>query len=238
MKDATWISRHVKRARAAFKNHTMKVIGPGHWRLKNPKEPCHFWCDIVVMGDCGLAVWGDIEGCFFSYYSNPKRPEEVVYWMADADVSYYGRQKAHIGMSGPELVDEYVDEVAIYDLRQRLKQAKEEHDDEWDEPRSRTDMTSTTVGSEYTEAIESAIESIQHGEHITLVMDELRDALRHVDQDAWEWLGSIGRVPSSRLIYTLSAVRRLGQLLRREEKKRGQRGEKEAGGIESAQQSV
>ena len=41
--------------------------------------------------------------------------------------------KAHIGMSGPELVDEYVDEVAIYDLHKRLRDAKEEHGEEWGE---------------------------------------------------------------------------------------------------------
>jgi hypothetical protein len=215
----TWVKRHVRQARSMFKHHRMTEVGPGHWRLRNKKEPCFYWCDIVVMGGCGLAVWGDIEGMFFSYYSGAKRPEELVYWMANADPGYYGRQKAHIGMSGPELVDEYVDEVAIYDLRQHLKWTKDGMGYEWDDSIEGGPYGTTTVGSEYTEAINNAIESIEQGQDLTLVKNELYDALMGVDTDAWEWLGSIGRVPSSRLIYCLSAVRRLGQLLRAKEKR-------------------
>lgn len=223
----TWMKQEVKRARSAFKHHRMKVIGPGHWRIWNPKDAGHFWCDIVVMGDCGLAVWGDIEGCFFSYYSKPKTPEEVVYWMAragESDISYYGRQKAHIGMSGAELVDEYVDDVAIYDLKQRLRDAPEEYGEGWDEPNhshSWLDNTSRRpTGELYTEAMEKAISAIRCGDPVETVKNALYEDLQGIDSDAWEWLGSIGRVPSSRLVYALTAVRRLGQLLRAEAKKK------------------
>ena len=220
----TWLKREVKRSRSAFKAHRMRVIGPGHWRIWNPKNSGNFWCDIVVMGNCGLAVWGDIDGCFFSYYSHPKTPEEVVYWMANADVSYYGRQKAHIGMGGPELVNEYVDEVAIYDIRQRLKDAKEEFGECWHEPNRSHSWSENTSGRStgelYTEAMEKAISAIQCGDPVEMVKNALYEDLSGIDSDSGEWLGGIGRVPSSRLIYALTAVRRLGQLLRREEKKK------------------
>lgn len=218
----TWMNREVKRARREFKRHRMKVIGPGHWRIMRPKDSC-FWTDIVVMGDCGLAVWGDIGGLFFSYYSHPSRPEAVVYWMANADIGYYGRQKAHIGTGGAELVDEYVDDVAIFDLRDRLKQAKEEYGEGWNEERSTLYCGTTTVGAEYTEAIEEAIQSVQYGTDVQEVQRALYDKISHVEQDAYEWVFGIGKVPSSRLIYALSAVRRLGQLLRREDKKNERR---------------
>jgi len=216
LKGNVWTQRHVTQARAAFKHHSMTEVGPGHWHLKNKKNPCHFWCDIVVMGNCGLAVWGDIAGCFFSYYSGAKKPEELIHWIANADLNYYGRQKAHIGMNGPELIDEYVDDVAIYDLHMHLKWTQDDFGNEWND----SDTYGTTVGSKYTLAIESAIESIEHGEDITLVKNKLYDALKEVDSDTWEWLGSIGRVPSTRLIYCVSAVRRLGQLLKAKKKQK------------------
>jgi hypothetical protein len=219
----TWMNREVKRARSSFKNHQMKVIGPGHWRIRRPQDSC-FWVDIVVMGDCGLAVWGDIGGLFFSYYSKPSRPEAVVYWMAKADVGYYGRQKARIGTGGPELVDEYVDDVAVYDLRQRLKWAKEEYGYGWTEARTKRNLWGNdeeyTPEGEYTEAIDTAIASIQQGENVQEVQRALYDDISKVEQDAYEWVFGIGKVPSGRLIYALTAVRRLGQLLRREDKKK------------------
>ena len=212
-----WVNRIVKQARRDFKRHQMKVIGPGHWRIMRPDNSC-FWTDIVVMGDCGLAVWGDIGGLFFSYYSHPTRPEVVVYWMANADIGYYGRQKAHIGTGGAELVDEYVDDVAIFDLRYRLKQAEEEYGEGWTDTRTRNNSwggeEEYTPKGEYTEVIEEAIESVQRGDDVKEMQRALYDKISHIEQDAYEWVFGIGKVPSSRLIYALTAVRRLGQLLR------------------------
>jgi len=225
-----WVNRQVKMARSAFKNHKMAVIGPGHWRLKRPEDGC-FWCDIVVMGGCGLAVWGDIDGCFFAYYSGAKRPEELVHWMGQADIWYYGHQKACIGMGGKDIVDEHVDEVAIYDLRQKLKCAKEEFGDEWDGSisdirRHGTAWGDTTIKDKYTKSIEDAIRSIQYGNHLVLVKNELFECLQVIEPDAWEWMENIGKVPSVRLIYALTAVRRLSQILARKDRRNGQQGGK------------
>jgi hypothetical protein len=209
-----WMKKRQEQAKEAFAGHQMKVIGPGHWRIKNPENGQH-WADIVVMANVGLAVWGDIDGCFFAYCSGAKTPEQVVAWMANADVSYYGRQKAHIGMNGSELVDEYVAEVAHYDLEQALKQCEEEHDpEEWGE--SRSDSPSPKMV--YEDAFSEARESIECGEHIEGVLRELCDTLMRagVDDTPYEWVFSIGRVTSCRVIYALAAVARLHELLQAE----------------------
>lgn len=204
-----WMEETQARAKADFAQHEMKVIGPGHWRIQKLGTGV-FWCDIVVMGNVGLAVWGDIEGCFFSYCSGARSPEAVVSWMAHADVSYYGRQKAHIGMSGSELVDEYVDDVALYDLDQRLEAAKEEHDeDQWNEPR----RGKSTLGETYTEAINDAKMRVGNGDGMKWVHDGLMEDLRNEEQDCYEWVYKIGQVTSCRVIYALAAVSRLNELL-------------------------
>jgi len=204
--DRQWVGRCVELAREAFETHVMKVVGPGHWRIKRPNRQ-QFWTDIVVMGNVGLAVWGDIDGMFFAYYSGAQRPEQLVHWMAKADPCSYGREKASIGSGGPELVDEYVDEVAIYDLHERLEDAQNEYDEEeWEK-----------IKEEYTDAIHSAIERVQYGDSIPLVHMSLHDDIQELDPDCWEWLGGIGRVPSVRLIYALAAVRRLWELITEQE---------------------
>jgi len=200
----TWMKKRQDQARKAFAGHQMKVIGPGHWRIMNPSSGQH-WADIVVMGNVGLAVWGDIEGCFFAYCSGATTPEQVVAWMANADVSYYGRQKANIGMTGSELVDEYVDDVALYDLEQALKQREEEYGPEdWEEPKSI-----------YEDAFKETGEAINRGEPIESALHELCDTLMQagVDDAPYEWVFSIGRVTSCRVIYALGATARLHELL-------------------------
>jgi hypothetical protein len=203
-----WLNSHTKQARKDFKNHKLLTeVGPGHWRISQV-DTNMYWCDVVVMGGVGLAVWGDIDGCFFSYYSGAESPEELVYWIGDADIGYYGRQKARIGTGG--LMDEYIDEVAIYDLYQRLKCAKDEFGDEWEE-----------VGEKYTSAIEDAVKNIRNGYPVSDAKKGLYDDISELDQDVWEWLGSVGKVPSIRLIYAMTAVRRLAQLLRQKAKVTG-----------------
>jgi len=206
-----WMEETQNRAKADFAQHQAKEVGPGHWRIAKPGTVVGaFWADIVVMGNVGLAVWGDIDGCFFSYCSGSGSPEAVVAWMANADVGYYGRQKAHIGMGGGELVDEYVDEVALYDLEQYLEQRLEEYDEETlDEPR----RGQPTARETYKKAFERARCAVGRGDHMKTVLDNLYEDLMNEDQDAYEWVYSIGQVTSCRVIYALAAVSRLHELL-------------------------
>lgn len=210
MKSATqWTKELQVLAKEAFAEHQMKEVGPGHWRIQRPGEQ-QYWADIAVMGNVALSVWGDIDGCFFAYCSGAKSPEGVVAWMGTADACYYGRQKAHIGMGGPELVDDYVDEVALYDLDTCLAQKEEEHEPEdWSEPRGDGPSPQMT----YTDAFGEARERIGRGEHMSIVHNELMDELRDIEPDAYEWVYSIGQVTSVRVIYALAAVARLHELL-------------------------
>lgn len=206
-----WMDEIQAQAKADFAQHKMKEIGPGHWHIRKPDTGI-FWCDIVVMGNVGLAVWGGIEGCFFSYYSGAKGPRQLVAWMGNADVGYYGKQKAHIGMGGGELVEEYVDEVALYDLDQALEQREEEYDPEdWNEPRS--DGPSPRMI--YTDAFSDVRAVVNNGEDIRGALAELCDTLMRagVDDTPYEWAFSIGQVTSCRVIYALAAVSRLNELL-------------------------
>ena len=198
-----WMQDMEKMARGAFKDHHMAVIGPGHWMLRNPKKS-QYWCDIVVIANRGISVWGDIDGCFFAYCSGAQTPEAVIEWMAKADLSYYGRQKASIGMGGEDVgVVDYVDEVALYDLDEILKRESENYgEDTWNK-----------IKDEFTNAILTAKRSIKEGEHIKIVQDTLLSDMIGIDNDAWEWTHGIGKVTSVRVIYALKAIERLHQLL-------------------------
>lgn len=214
MDGQTWMEKRQQQAKEDFSRHEVKEIGPGHWRLARPagdQDGGQFWCDVVVMANVGLAVWGDIEGCFFAYCSGAKTPEQVVAWMANADVSYYGRQKAHIGMSGGELVDEYVAEVAHHDLHQALVQRREEYGEkEWDAEDGPKGL--------YEDLFAETGVAIDRGEPIEDVLRELCDDLMRdgVDDTPYEWVFSIGCVTSCRVIYALAAVARLHELLQDE----------------------
>lgn len=207
MSTEAWHDQLVKQAQNDFKDHVLKTISPVHWRIRRPNSGM-FWADIVIMGNAGIGVWGDIEGCFFAYGSGA--PEDIIAWMARADVEYYGRQKASIGMNGAELVDEYVGEVALYDLRQHLVQAKDEYDpEEWN--RQRPGVPS--VGVVYEDAIRDAERSVRNGENMCNVHGQLIEDIQDIEPDAYEWVNSVGKVTSCRVIYALVAVRKLWELL-------------------------
>jgi hypothetical protein len=203
-----WHKRIVERAHEDFAEHQLREIGPGHWRISRPDDG-HYWADIVVMRNCAIAVWGDIAGCIFAYCSGEKTPEGVVAWMANADVSYYGRQKAHIGMGGIG-IEQYVDGVALYDLDRHLEDAAEGFGVSW----YMQDVDKPPIGERYTPIIEEAKEAILRGDPIEHAHARLADELREFDQDCWEWVPSIGRVTSVRVIYALAAIARLWELLR------------------------
>jgi len=211
-----WNDDMVTRATEAFAEHEMELLGPGHWRLQAPNHTCH-WTEIVVMGgNAALSVWGDIDSCTFAYCSGAKSPEAVVAWMANADVGYYGHQKAVIGMGRDGGADEYKAEVAIHELHERLVNAEEEFGDEWDIPRtirSSSGEYKLSPKIEYTDAIEDAIQAFENDYHHMAIKHQLLEDLQHVDQDAWEWVGDIGKVTSCRVIYALMAIRRLWELI-------------------------
>ena len=196
-----WLNKRQAQAEKDFASHeTLVEVGPGHWRISRADKSC-FWAEIVVMANRAITVWGDISACTFAYCSGAKLPEDVVAWMARADASYYGRQKASIGMCDVGVV-EFRDDVAVYDLKERINDAAEEFGHEW-----------AIVRTQYTDAIDAAISSIEYGYHIQVVHRELHDALSEIEDDCYEWIYDIGKVTSIRVIYALAAISRLHKLL-------------------------
>lgn len=202
-----WIAQTMARATRDFSGHRMQQVGHGHWRIKRPQESS-FWADIVVLGgNRAISVWGDIEACTFAYCSGATTPEHVVHWMANADPSYYGRQKASIGMGGVG-VDEYQADIAEHDLKSILAEEPENWGEAW-----------PGVQEVYEDAFDDAIGQLRLGRDVLSVHNQLMEALHNVDSDAWEWVPQVGRVTSSRVIYALAAIRRLAELMM--EKERG-----------------
>lgn len=198
-----WTSRHVQHAIREFSLHHMTVIAPGHWYLRG-KNSCFSWCDILTIRNKAITVWGDIDTCTFAYASG-RCPEALVRWIGNSSVGVYGREKATLGMGSDKLVNSYIPEVAIYDLKQRLEEEKEYHDEEeWDE-----------IKVKYCEIINETIEDIRlEYEPLEYILwHKLHEEISEFDQDAGEWISDVGKVTSQRVIYAMIAIRRLAELL-------------------------
>ena len=199
-----WMKEKWEKAKEAFSEHQITKKLPGHWQIKRPGESV-LWADIAVMGGVGLAVWGDIDGCFFAYCSGAKSTEDVVAWLGappNPDIGGYCREKAHIGMGGHELVEEYSSEVALHDLHYYADDIKEHYDEEeWNEPR----RGQSTIGETYNEAFSDAIDMINNGEDVRYVQRRLHEDIMNEDQEAYEWVYSIGRVTSTRVIFAVAS---------------------------------
>jgi len=198
--------KHMVQAKKDFRSHIMREIGPGHWNIHIPGHS-QYWADIVVMGSHHLVVTGDIELCAFAYYSGQHSPEGAVHWLFTPGLSYVC-EKATIGMGSRELVYDYEQEVAIYDLLEHYREVGKNYcEDEWKD-----------IQPEYKKAIDDAVESLEYGENVMNVLRSLHDEINEYDQDSWEWIDSVGRVPSPRVIWALAAIRRLSDLLKKESK--------------------
>jgi len=196
-----WVDECSEQADKDMAKLQAKEIGPGHWGLRGSSH----WCDIVVICDNkAISVWGDIEACTFAYCSGASAPWDVVKWMANADPHYYGKQKARIGM-GDIGIDDYIDQVAIYDLQMRLQDAKAEYGELWTKPRKRQ----RTRAEVYADVLHSAAHAVARGDDINHVHNRLYDDLKNEEDDAWEWVYDVGKVTSVRVIYALAAIRRL-----------------------------
>jgi hypothetical protein len=196
-----WVDECSKQADEDMAKLQAKGIGPGHWGLRGSSH----WCDIVVMGgNKAISVWGDIEACTFAYCSGASAPWDVIKWMANADPHYYGKQKARIGM-GNVGIDDYIDEVALYDLEIRYQEAKAEYGELWTKPRRRQRTRSVV----YADAFYRAVQAVKCGDNIEHVHDRLYDDLKNEEDDVWEWVYEIGKATSVRVIYALAAIRRL-----------------------------
>jgi hypothetical protein len=180
-----------EQARKDFSGHdTYRVISPSQWRIFKPGTST-FWAEIAVMGSA-VAVWGDIDGCFFAYGPSSKHPEDVLRWLAGSNLGY-AREKASIGMTS---IGHETDlpEVALHRLHEMRTEYVEENDD------GRFD---TLIA-----AIEESCDQLETGSTV----QDLREFLYDHSFDIGE-IARIGRVTTARVIYALEAVNKLVQLM-------------------------
>jgi len=189
------LSRH---ASAAFQDHRITKSGSDRWVIKGPHGG-QFWTEIVSLEGAKLFVHGDIDCVLFAYAGKHYGPEQKVRWIGNSSLDY-AREKASIG-TGHEVANDIDTDVAIWELYELLRDGAEYEDPSVLKNR---------------DEIEDGISALKYGEHVDVVMHQLYQA--GVDP---EWIGSLGRVVSSRVAYAHAAVKRLAELLEEEKQKSG-----------------
>lgn len=207
-----FVKERCERAIEAFANHELVDNREDRWRIarrdKDGRLTNIHYAEIVSLWGGRIYVGGDIDDCVFAYYGDHPDHRSKLRWMGRcADVAYYVRQKASIGLSdGGKLVDEFDAQVAEDDL-----------DFHMNEMIASLDPTQVEEGDaqDIKEVFERAKELVHDDPHElrTYLYNELHDS------DAWEWLGELGNIVSNRVIYAWAALRRLCELLDAEDAK-------------------
>ena len=99
--------------------------------------------------------------------------------------------------------------------------AEENFGDEWNEKPYDSPISPPigTIKERYTDAIEEAKLAVR-GSGASEIRDmhfQLMSDLEDIEQDAWEWVFTVGQVVSNRVIYCLAAISRLHELLKEKE---------------------
>lgn len=206
-----WINKEIKLISDLFVDHTLQggITWPDRWSLRKPNTS-DFWCEIITAHKSHLIVVGDFDPCVFAYYS-PSRvsfsSKELVYWIADTSIDYC-IEKANSGMGGSTTVS-YLTAVAIHDLKEALKDATECYED---------DIDAHQLGV-YEETVADAITDLNNGHDVETVQNNVYSELSAIEPDSYEWIRSVGEVPSRRVLIAIVAIRRLAELFRSEGKK-------------------
>lgn len=190
-----------KQAHEDFSGHdTYRVIDTHQWRVFQ-RGTNIFAANIAVMGNC-IAVWGDIDGCFFAYGPSSQNPQDVLRWLAGSNLGY-AREKASIGMTGIGHEEDNV-EVALYDIHALEANMRDDRDAEGV-------FDPDEMAAAYRplfRALNAGYEMLKDGSTV----EELRHHLYDNNFEA-EDIYHIGRVTTGRVIYALEAVNTLVRLL-------------------------
>jgi hypothetical protein len=185
-----------KQAQEDMSGHDVyRAIDSHQWRVFTPGTNI-FAAYIAVMGPC-VAVWGDIEGCFFAYGPKGQRPEDILRWLADSNIGY-AREKASIGMTSIGHEEDNA-EVALHQIRGLLEDYKSERED--------LDVDERTYNM-MVETMSEACDMLKTGHAV----QEVREYLYEHSIEA-EYVSRIGCVTTARVIYALEAVNKLVQLM-------------------------
>jgi len=199
-------------AARAFEKHMIKSRGDGRWVIAKKYEDgawCGFYMAEVIVGVHGtLIVHGDISPVMFGHYSGYTDPLQVVGWVAYSGISSYLQSKAHIAFCAPfdrDLTKSFNPDVAIWELKDRLKDRLQELEDYYEDV--------DEIDDPEVAAWRKAIRGVG-GDAWEMVRHELYDDLEDAGCcDVGEMIWDIGEVPAARLYYAQAACRRLLELL-------------------------
>ena len=137
-----------------------------------------------MVGDCSAMIWA---------HSPSSTIEGAIASMATDDISYYVLQKAHIGMGGGIGCDAFEEDVALWEAQDYLRSAVE------------AGCRSAERWRKVVKALESEGEEPWNHESVASLL-----YLMLGDSD----IPTLGVVPSSRLLWAWSIVRKAHELLR------------------------
>ena len=173
----------IERATDDYSESTYKELSPEHW-LVHRSQSGMFSSHVSIMGSC-IAVWGDIEGCFFAYAPSSYDAVAKIHWLANSSLDYVA-QKARIGMGN----------VGCSNFNQDV--ARDDLDTEIEDCENNELMRELKL-----------IRDIHYGSSER----EIREAIYEHTDDA-ELAFEVGRIISARVVYAWAAVHRLSELLK------------------------
>ena len=185
-----------KSERRMFEGVEEAFVEPFMWLVGKPGSS-FYQATVVVSYDGAVIVHGDVDIVCFQSYRGPGRAEGAIRWVALSSLDYL-QSKAAIG-TGREVTHDYCPEVALDDVLWQIEELEKElADEDEDDP-----FVSKQIAS--WRKVEEAIRDGQHDSEVReLVYDELEDP---------ELAGSIGDVPSARVIWAWMIVRKLHELI-------------------------
>jgi hypothetical protein len=184
-----YIADHVKLAETSLAEHQILYRDANKITVGKPKSST-YRCDILLSG-AYLIMVGDCDTMVFAHYDG-RDIEGAIKWMARADVSYYVKQKAAIGMGsiGHESFDL---DVALWEAKENLRDAEEDEGNRSIEGWRKIVRELETRYDEYDDRREA--------------LNLLYTTLADYDHD------SFGMVPSQRLLWAWSIIRKAHELL-------------------------
>lgn len=175
-------------ATSSFADHVIKrsrvsvgLPDPNRWLVARERDG-FYWTEVVILDGGALFAHGDIEEVYWRGGGGGWR--ERIEWIAEANWQYAWEKARKPSM--------YDSEVCLYDLRQLLKESKEDGCDQGD-----------------LDVVTECIELLKIGDPPELVLQHGYNSASW-DWEAWE---HCGRVPQPRFFYAWEAVRTLHRLL-------------------------
>lgn len=199
----------IAECRETFAKHTIASRGDGRWVLREPGTS-NMQCEIVALAWGTLLVHGDFSHCIWPYYSGKAGSEALVRWIGrDGNLSY-AMQKAKMGLEDYRLVEEINGEVLANDLQEYLDEWRKQNalDDEDNDPSEDEQRERERIAEALESAIEDAGVASDHDDGHRIVRSLLDDDV--IDS---ETAGSLGEVPTRRVVCAWQAVVRLRELL-------------------------